>query len=143
MLARIAPDVIASDHAIYGLGWLLAAVTLVAAIAVGVLGVPAVLFLRRLHRLNWQSVSLAGLLLGALPFASGWPQRTEGYSAGHNWHGTYAETYVNGLPTQFAWWNYAETVAFGALHGLTGALSFLAVYRWLERRQPSATLPLR
>jgi hypothetical protein len=72
-------------------------------------------------------------LSGAFP----WPSHMQGYSAGRNWHGKYIDTYVNGVPTDYAWFIYAEGIVFFALHGLMGALAFYGVWRWRQRSNPS------
>jgi hypothetical protein len=132
LLARIAPDYLASPQPLYGIEFMLLAVVVVAAAAVLILGIPAFLVLHKLHREGWVSLAIAGFVLGGLPASFSWPRHLEGYSAGQNWHGTYVETYVNGAPTNYAWLTYAEGVLFFALHGLAGALVFYAVWRRRE-----------
>jgi hypothetical protein len=132
-LLRIAPDYIASPQPLYGIGFVLLAILAVAAAVVLLLGIPTFLALRKLHRDGWNSLAVAGLLLGALPVALSWPGHLEGFSAGQNWHGKYVQTYVNGNPTSYAWLTYGENVAFFALHGLVGALVFYTVWRWGQR----------
>lgn len=112
---------------------LVAAVLAVSLIIVVSLGLPAFYALHRFRRDNWATVSAAGLLLGFVPFAFFWPRSLEGYSAGNNWHGTYVETYKDGLPTEFAWFQYAESLCAFALHGLVGALVFYAIWRLAAR----------
>jgi hypothetical protein len=131
--ARVAPDYFASSTPVYGLGTFLAAVVVVSAAAVFVLGIPAFLLLRKLGRANWTSLATAGLCLGMLPAALSWPRTLEGYSSGQNWHGKYVDTYVHGVPTSYAWLTYAESVLNFGLHGLVGALTFYAVWRCNER----------
>jgi hypothetical protein len=132
-LLRILPDYLSSPQPIDGLGFVLVAVVVVGAAAVLFLGIPTFLALQKLRRDGWGSLALAGFVLGALPNAFAWPRHLEGYSAGHNWHGKYVDTYVNGVPTTYAWFTYAEGVVFFALHGLVGALVFYAVWRWRQR----------
>ena len=112
----------------------------VAAVCVFLLGVPAVLLLRRMGRLGWRSVSVAGIVLGALPIAAlGWPDRHEeiAFSAGQNWHGHYVDTYVAGIPTHYAWLLYGESILGSAALGLASALVFFAVWRRLGDPQPA------
>ncbi|MFZ6753477.1 hypothetical protein ACO0KY_08925 [Undibacterium sp. Dicai25W] len=136
-LARIAPDYLASPQPLYGIGFMLLVVAVVAAAVVLILGIPAFLVLHKLHRESWVSLAMAGLVLGALPTAFSWPSHLEGFSAGQNWHGKYVETYVNGAPTTYAWLTYGEGILFFALHGLVGALVFYAVWRLRERPNKS------
>ncbi len=130
---RIAPDHFASSTPVYGLGFYLAAVVGVAAAAVFLLGIPAFLLLQKFGRVTWTSLSIVGLCLGMLPASIFWPRRLEGYSSGQTWHGRYVETYVQGVPTSYAWLTYAEGVLYFGLHGLIGALIFYAVWRRMER----------
>lgn len=132
-LIRVAPDYFASTTPVYGLGLYLAAVVVVAAAAVLLLGIPTFLLLLRFGRANWISVAISGFFLGMLPAAISWPSRLEGYSSGENWHGKYVDTYVQGVPTSYAWLTYAEGVLFFGLHGLAGALMFYAVWRRIQR----------
>ena len=135
LLARLAPDYLASPGQLYGIGFMLVAVMVVAAAVVLFLGIPTFLMLQRFRRLNWVSLAIAGAVLGGLPSAIAWPAHSEGYSAGQNWHGKYVATYVDGFPTTYAWLTYGEGVLFFALHGLVGALAFYAV--WRRRHRPN------
>lgn len=126
---RIAPDYFASSTPMYGLGLFLASVVVVAAAAILFLGIPTFLLLRKFAYLNWTSLSIAGFFLGMLPAALSWPRTLEGYSSGQNWHGRYVDTYVNGVPTSYAWLTYAEGVLLFGVHGLVGALVFYAMWR--------------
>lgn len=137
LVLRIAPDYLASPQPLYGIGFMLLAVVVVAAAVVLILGIPAFLMLRKLHREGWVSLAIAGFALGALPVAVSWPGHLEGFSAGQNWHGKYVQTYVNGVPTSYAWLTYGENVLFFALHGLVGALVFYAIWRWRQRPNKS------
>ena len=132
-LARVVPDYLASSQPLYGIGFMLLAVAVSAAAIELILGIPAFLMLRKLHRASWVSLAVAGLGLGAFPAAFPWPGHLEGFSAGQNWHGTSVETFVNGMPTTYAWLTYGEGVLFFALHGVIGALVFYAIWRRLER----------
>ncbi|RYX80129.1 hypothetical protein EON83_29975 [bacterium] len=135
LLVRLAPDYFASPSPLYGIGFMLVAVVVVAAAAVLLLGIPTFLMLQRFHRVSWVSLSISGFLLGGLPAAFSWPKHLEGFSAGQNWHGTYINTYVNGIPTRYAWLTYAEGILFFSLHGLVGALVFYAVLRKQKRHE--------
>lgn len=131
--ARLVPDFIAATGPLNGLGFVLLSVAAVAAVAVPVLGIPVFLLLRKFQRDSWTSLAIAGSVLGALPAAVLWPRNSEGYSAGQNWHGTYVDTYINGVPTSSAWLIYGEGILHFALHGLVGAIVFYTVWRKLER----------
>ncbi|GAB2524880.1 hypothetical protein GCM10027188_29790 [Lysobacter humi (ex Lee et al. 2017)] len=143
-LVRLLPDYFAASGPLYGIGFVLVAVVAVAAAMVLLFGIPIFLMLRRLNRLSWVWLGVAGVLLGGLPAALSWPRPLEGYSAGHNWHGKYVETYVNGTPTLYAWLGYWEGVAYFSLHGLVGALVFYAVWRrGVRPNNSSKPTPLR
>lgn len=137
LLLRLLPDYLSSPQPLYGVGFVLMAVVVVGAAVVLVLGVPSFLALRRFRREGWGSLAAVGAILGAVPAVFSWPRPLEGYSAGQNWHGKYVETYVNGVPTTYAWLTYGEGVVFFALHGLVGALVFYSVWRWGQRPDQS------
>lgn len=130
---RIAPDYLASPGPFYGLGAVVLGILIVAAAMVFLLGIPTYLMLRKIGRASWTSLGIVGALLGALPVAVYWPSNLEGYSSGHNWHGKYVDTYINGVPTTYAWLNYGEDIFFFGIHGLIGALTFHATCRALDR----------
>lgn len=133
-MVRIAPDYYSSTQPLHGLGFVLLSVIAVAAAVVLILGIPTFLLLRRFNRLDRASLAVAGFMLGALPVAVlSYPRRLEGYSSGHNWHGKYVEIYINGVPTKYAWLSYGESALYFGLHGFVGALTFYAVWRWLDR----------
>jgi hypothetical protein len=132
LLLRFLPGYVASPGPLHGLGFLLIAVVAVAAAVVLILGVPVFLLLRRYQRVGWRSLALAGALLGGSLAVFSWPREIEGYSAGHSWHGRHVDTYIDGIPTTYAWLTYGENVLFFALHGLIGALVFYAVWRRQE-----------
>ena len=138
-IARLAPELLASSQPVYGLGFALIAVAVVASAIVLVLGIPSYLVLRKFGLERWPLLALVGTVLGALPAAFGWPSQQEGYSAGQNWHGRYVDTYVNGSPTEYAWLTYGEGVFFFAIHGLIGALVFHAVLHMREHRAKAAS----
>lgn len=120
---------------------MLLAVFAVATVFVFVLGVPAVLLLRRLGRLGWQSISVAGIVLGALPIAVlEWPSHHEAgaFSASQSWHGLAVDTYVAGIPTTYGWLIYGESIASAGALGLLSALVFYAVWRRLGHARVSA-----
>lgn len=135
VLVRLAPDYFASRGQLYGIEFMLVAVLAVAAATVLLLGIPIFLVLQKFHRVSWSSLAISGFLLGGLLAAFSWPKHLEGFSAGLNWHGTYVNTYVNGIPTKYAWFTYAEGILFFALHGLVGALMFYAVFRKQKRHE--------
>ena len=127
---RLLPALLQSSTPIYGLGFLVIAVLVVSAAFVLILGIPIFLFLRHVHREGWVSLSLAGLLAGAVPIALfSWPKAMPGFSSGANWHGRYVDLYVQGVPTIYAWQSYAENVAYYGLHGIVGAVVFFTVWR--------------
>jgi hypothetical protein len=132
-LLRIAPAYFASPTPFHGLGLVLAAVVAVAAVAVLLLGIPIFLLLRKHGHVKWTSLATAGLCIGMLPAALLWPRKLEGYSSGQNWHGRYVDTYINGMPTAYAWLTYAESVLYFGVHGLIGALTFYVVWRRMGR----------
>jgi hypothetical protein len=141
MLLRLVPDYLASPQPLYGIGFMMVAVLAVASAAVLILGIPTFLVLRKFGKDGWLSMASAGFILGALPNIFFWPKQMEGYSAGHNWHGTYVDTYINGIPTSYAWLSYAEGVFIFALHGLIGALVFYTAWRSAYQRNNSALPP--
>jgi len=133
LLAFLAYDLIRSSDPIHGAGFMVLSVLAVAGAAVLLLGIPAFLLLRRFERANWTSLAIAGFALGALPIAAlSRPDTLSGYSAGQNWHGHYVETYISGVPTQYAWFIYGENVLHFGIHGLAGALVFYAVWSRLQ-----------
>jgi hypothetical protein len=138
---RLAPEFFASSQPLYGIGFVLLSVVVVAAAVVFVLGVPAFMLLRKYKREGWLSLAVSGFLLGALPLVVSWPRNLEGYSSGYNWHGKYHDFYVNGAPTSYAWLNYAENVMYYGIHGLIGALVFYAVWRRLTLTHHSSGTP--
>lgn len=132
-LALLADALLLSSTPLAGLGFVLSAVAVVAAAAVGLLGIPAFMLLRKFRRDSWGWVCATGALIAALPVALFWPRRMDGFSAGNNWHGTYVDTYVNGVPTVYAWLQHGEQILWFAIHGLIGALVFYAAWRRLGR----------
>jgi hypothetical protein len=134
---RIAPDYFAAPAPMYGVGVVVMGIVVVGAAVVMLLGIPTYLILRKAGRTNWPTIAFAGASLGALPTALFWPRHLEGYSSGQNWHGNYVETYINGIPTQYAWLNYGESILYFGIHGLVGALSFHATWRALESKSKS------
>lgn len=143
LLAQLAPALFfAPLPSFNGLETVLAAVVAAAATVVLVLGVPTFLWLRHRRRDSWRSMGLAGALISGLPSAWFWPCQIPGFSSGGNWHGGhYVDTYVDGVPTVYAWLQYAEGTLVMTLHGLCSALVFYAVWRWLaqpSRRHPAS-----
>ena len=104
-------------------------VLVVAGFFVIVLGVPLFFLLKRFGKATRSSVSGLGLALAGIPtLVMGWPRRMEGYSSSGNWHGTYVNFYLDGLPTTFAWLSYVESIFWFGAHGLIGALLFYVIY---------------
>ena len=102
---------------------------LFAAPFVVVIGIPALLLLRRVNRLSWLSLGIVGFIVAALPFAfSGWSDSV-GYSSGGNWYGTPVDFVVNGQKTIYGWLSYFQSIIFFGLHGLAGALAFYFTWR--------------
>jgi hypothetical protein len=118
-----------------GVGSFLLFVLIFATAAVIFLGIPTFILLRKFNRDNWFSLGISGFLLSAVPVAFLYPQKRDGFSSGGNWHGKFVETYIDGLPTNYAWLIYFENIFFYGLHGLIGALVFYAVWRRLDKRK--------
>lgn len=119
-------------------------VILVAAVFVAVLGVPLFLALKRMGRLGWRSILLAGLLAAAVPYAifafPPWPDSTGvRVSYGEKWHGTYREFIVDGVYTIYGWLNYLEGIVLFGIQGLAGAAMFYFV--WLKTHEPKQGAP--
>jgi hypothetical protein len=105
-----------------------------------ILGLPIFFTLRLTNRTSPLVLAASGFLAGAIPYALyTWPASspylpgTTGYFRG-NWHGRHVEFSVNGVLTTYGWLSYAEAVAMFGLHGLVGALVFLAVWRRVAHR---------
>ncbi len=64
-LARDVPDYLASSQPLYGIGYMLLALAVSAAVIVLILGIPAFLVRRKLYRASSVSLAVAGLGLGA------------------------------------------------------------------------------
>lgn len=129
LLASLIPVYLTSMESLDGLGFLIAAVLGVSFAVMVCLGLPAFFLLHRYRLDSWLTIAAAGIILGALPLGIFWPRQLPGYSAGNNWHGTYVETYTDGEPTRFAWFQYVERLAVYSPHGLAGALMFYAIWR--------------
>lgn len=101
-------------------------VTLVAAVAVLAMGVPAFHLLLRVRPFSSRRVGALGFALGALPVALlAWPAQVDsGYSASRSWHGLDVTTVVNGVTTMHGWLIYLEGVLVFGVHGWIGALAF-------------------
>jgi len=140
--AALAPAVVAGlSFGVLGasprLALRLAVVTLVLAVAhVLVLGLPAVLLLQRVHRINWLSSVLGGFLIGGIPTAVwAWPfwHVQRGVTAS-DWNGhALVATVVNGVPTFAGWMHYARLVALAGAFGAVGGVAFWWVRRLLDR----------
>jgi hypothetical protein len=129
-------EAVRSSDLLSMVGW----VTLVAAFAVLILGVPAFLVLLRVRAFSIRWVGVLGSTLGALPVALlGWPTGGDsGSSASVSWHGRLVPTMVDGVTTLEGWLMHLEGVLLFGTHGLLGALAF----GWAWRKcQPSAEAP--
>jgi hypothetical protein len=116
---------------VLALGQLSIAVIAVAIPFVALIGVPLFLALRRHGLLGWRTITSAGFLAAALPFALiGFPLwgDSTGYSAGANWHGTYVQFVEDGVYTIYGWLNYLEEIVRFGIQGLVGALVFFVVW---------------
>ncbi|AVP96830.1 hypothetical protein C7S18_06270 [Ahniella affigens] len=133
VLLRLLPDFVGSSGSLRGFGSVLLVIIVVAASVVLIFGIPVFLILRRIKRVGWVSLGVSGALLGGMLAAFSWPRTIDGYSAGHTLHGKFVATYVDGVPTTYAWLTYGESVLWFAMHGLIGALVFWAVWRVRER----------
>jgi hypothetical protein len=106
-----------------------------------VLGVPAVLLLQRLQRINWASSVLAGFLIGVVPTAVwAWPlrQAQRGVTAS-DWNGhALVATVVNGVPTWAGWMQYGRLVALAGAFGAVGGVAFWCARRLLGRHAARA-----
>ena len=109
------------------IGWVL----LVATPVVIVFGLPAFFALRQLGRATPLLLGVAGFLIASVPMAiSGWPRNFgPGSSSDGNWHGRSVDLVVNGVPTYYGWLSDIESTIYFGLHGLTGALLFIYVWR--------------
>jgi uncharacterized membrane protein required for colicin V production len=109
------------------------AVLLLCATAVIVLGVPAILILLRLRRLNAATSLLAGFLIGFLPTAL-WslplwgitPSMSESYWNGH----VLIPTVEHGVVTWAGWIRYLRLVGLAGAFGAVGGAAFW----WVRRR---------
>jgi hypothetical protein len=135
--ARIAPDYLYSSQPLYGFGFIILSVVVVAAAIMLIFGIPTFLILNKYKRESWLTLAIIGFVLGGLPVSFSWPSRLEGFSSGQNWHGKYIDIYVDGVPTTYAWLTYVENILFFGLHGSVGALVFYAVWRRLGRYNKS------
>lgn len=135
LLASLMPAYLTSRQSFNGLGLMVSLVLAVSLALVVCLGLPAFFLLRRFRRDSWLTLAAAGIVIGALPLGFFWPRQLPGYSEGNNWHGTYVQTYSDGEPTRFAWFQYVENLSLFSFHGLAGALIFYAVWRTYESRR--------
>lgn len=94
-----------------------------------VIGIPALLLLRRFRHLSWGSLGTIGFVVAALPVAVIGLFDYAGSSSGGNWYGTPVEFVVNGQKTFYGWLSYVQSIVFFGLHGLAGALALFFVWR--------------
>ncbi len=140
LLLYTAPSVLLSPHPLSAndlrqIAQLCVAVCLVAAAFILLLGLPLFAGLRRLKKDTAFNVGLAGFGAAAIPVAIlFWPRReAQGSSMSATWHGQYVEFLRDGVPTTYAWLQFLEGSLFAGLHGLFGALAFLAIWRFAFR----------
>jgi hypothetical protein len=117
----------AGDIAFYA-----SAVLLVATATVLLVGLPVFALLRQYGHASMRSTVLAGLVIGAVPIlVLGWPLHGlyGGYSSGGDWFGHTVDFYRNGVPTYYAWLDYAVNAIRLAIHGAIGAMLFYWVWR--------------
>ncbi|HEX7641846.1 MAG TPA: hypothetical protein VF472_06485 [Burkholderiaceae bacterium] len=128
LLPRMAMGEVDADE----LGFYVAAVSIVAAATVLLVGLPVFALLRGSGRMNAKAVALAGLAIGTLPVAvMGWPYHGlySGYSSSGALFGHAVDFYRNGSPTLYAWLDYLLCMARLGLQGVLGALVFYWVWR--------------
>lgn len=128
LLPSMATDGFDSDE----LGFYVAAVLIVAAATVLLVGLPVFALLRHSGRLSARTVALAGLAMGVLPVAvMGWPYHGlyGGYSSAGALFGHAVDLYRNGSPTLYAWLDYLLCMLRLGLQGMLGALVFYWVWR--------------
>jgi hypothetical protein len=116
---------------------LILAFALVALVHVRLLGLPALLVLRRRGWPRMRMIAAAGLLTGALPMAViTWPyplRQPYSYSSSGTWHGSQVDFIAGGLPTMFGWFSYLEGVATFGLLGIASALAFWFTWLYCSR----------
>ena len=125
--------VAASDEITRDESWIVAGLLFGIALAhVVLLGLPAVLVLRRMRRYRIVPIAIAGALMGALPYAI--------YSfpvsdvAGVDQFSDGVQTIANGVVTTAGWMQWLQEAAvFGAL-GFVGALAFYGVRRAIAEK---------
>jgi len=135
---RMVPDLLISPGPLYGSAFLLLCVVIVATLAVALLGIPTFFLFRHFGIVNIRALGAAGFFFGALPIAVlSWPSTRAGFSSSGNWHGMHVASYVDGIPTLYAWLIQAENALFYGLHGLSAALVFSLVWRKLDAKKPA------
>lgn len=95
-----------------------------AALHVGVLGIPAYLILRWRRALRWWSLLSSGFILASIPIAIvSWPLRYGEQSSSVNG----VQTMIEGVPTVAGWLQYLGAVSFFGACGFLGAAAFWLV----------------
>ncbi|MET0986575.1 MAG: hypothetical protein ABW034_14330 [Steroidobacteraceae bacterium] len=112
--------------------------TIIAAVNVVVLAVPAYIILASLKRVTFTTVCIASMLIGMLPV--GWQL----FPTGQHWmttsiEGGGPEDVAAGISTAGIWLRYLWALCTAAFLGLTGGLGFWFVSRiGVRRQQPNA-----
>ena len=133
---------IASDEITRDEWWIVAGLLFAIALAhVVLLGVPAVVLLRRIGRYRLLPMSIAGALVGALPYAIfSFPFNV---AAGVDVFNDGVQAMANGVATSAGWLEgVQEAAVFGAL-GFVGALAFYGVHRAIAEPTKGAIGALR
>lgn len=99
------------------------------------LGLPAVLLLKKVNKIRWWSLASAGFIVGSVPAAFlFWPLGAEGGFS--YWNGTKeVVTLENGIPTLAGWAEYAKTVLLMAAFGAIAGFVFWFVQRRISNSQ--------
>jgi len=133
---------IASDEITRDEWWIVAGLLFGIALAhVVLLGLPAVLVLRRMRRYRIVPIAIAGALVGALPYAIfSFPTNDV---AGVDQFSDGVQTIANGVVTTAGWMQWLQEAAvFGAL-GFVGALAFYGLQRAIAEKTKGAIGALR
>lgn len=131
LFALVMLALVGAEASANGAPFLLLAAWLVGLAHLVVFGGPAFIYLRRRQRLRWHMVSVLGFLAGLVPHLLMYPRTLEGYSSGANWHGRYVDFYLNGTPTEYAWWSYVEQCFTYGIYGAVTALAMWCAWQWL------------
>jgi hypothetical protein len=107
-------------------------VSLVSAVVVIVIGLPAFAVLHRKNLASVRNVGLTGAVIACVgALIVGWPARGGGSSYSATTRFGYRDLIVDGAPTFWGWLEYGMDVATFGIHGLVGALVFVYVWRSL------------